>query len=108
MSSTTTEQLQPLLPLLAQMLGHRPSPATVWRWTAHGVKSGDSRVKLRAIKIGGKLYSSREAVQHFIDKQNPAFVDTDEQPARSTETSRGLERVGLLQAQRCEEDSHTD
>jgi hypothetical protein len=96
MSSTSVEQLQPLLPLLARMLGHRPSPATVWRWTAHGIKSGDRRVKLRAVKIGGRFYATPNDVQHFIDEQNPPAVEVDEQPERSPETQRQLAAEGLL------------
>jgi hypothetical protein len=93
------EKLQRLLPLLAQMLGHRPSPATVWRWKNHGVKAGDRRVKLRAVKIGGKLYSTPGDVQQFIDEQNPSVdsgSDADTPDERPTETTDRLETAGLL------------
>lgn len=62
--------LQPLQSLLTELLGERPSLATVWRWTSRGVKSGGHFVKLRAVKIGGKLYSSRRDVECFISEQN--------------------------------------
>ena len=97
MASTTTDQLQPLLPLLARMIGHRPSPATVWRWTTHGIKAGDRRVKLRATKIGGKLHATPDDIQRFIREQNPPTPDeADEQAERSPETERRLAAAGLL------------
>jgi hypothetical protein len=94
MSSTITEQLQPLLPMLARMLSKRQSPATVWRWTTHGIKVGDHRVKLRALKIGGRLYGTQEDVQRFIDEQNTSAVEDDAE--NDTERSRRLESAGLL------------
>jgi len=97
MASTTTNQLEPLLPLLARMIGHRPSPATVWRWTTHGIKAGDRRVKLRATKIGGKLHATPAFIQCFIDAQNPLTVDvSNEQAGRSPETERRLASARLL------------
>lgn len=91
MSTSVTEQLQPLLPLLARMLGHRPSPATVWRWTSRGVKVGNSRVKLEAKKVGGKLLASPEAVTRFIEAQNQPSEDTnDGEYERTPETERRL------------------
>jgi len=98
MDIATAEQLQPLLPLLERTLGHRPSPATVWRWCRKGVKAGDDRVTLRATRIGGKLYATVEDVQRFIAAQNPPAVHDDEPPdlGRSVETTRRLESAGLL------------
>lgn len=95
MQSTATEQLQPLLPLLARMLGHRPSPATVWRWTVHGIKTGDRRVKLHSTKIGGRAYASHDDVQRFIDAQNRPEAH-DVECERSAETEQRLQRAGLL------------
>ena len=95
MSSTTT-QLQPLTPLLQRMLGRRQNPTTTWRWISLGVKAGDRRVKLRAVKVGGKLYATPDDVQRFIDEQNLPTVDDDDQPDRSPETERRLTDEGLL------------
>jgi len=89
------EKLQLLLPLLDQMLGHKPSPATIWRWCRKGVKVSDRRVKLRATRIGGKLYATVEDVERFIVAQNPPTDHEDEQSERSPVTQRRLESAGL-------------
>jgi hypothetical protein len=92
-----SESLQLLLPLLEKTLGHRPSPATVWRWQTIGVKAGDRRVKLDATKVGGRLYASPEAVQQFINAQNQPAVESDDVDGeRSPETERKLQEAGLL------------
>ena len=97
MESTTAEQFQPLLSLLARMLGQRMSPTTTWRWIRIGVKVGDRRVKLRAVKIGGKLFTTPDDVQRFIDEQNPPTGETDDDEyERSPETERRLTAAGLL------------
>lgn len=101
MLSTTDEQLQPLLPMLARMLGHRPSPPTVWRWQKIGVKAGDRRVKLRTTRIGGKLYGTPTDVMAFIAAQNQPAIESndaanDAAGERSPETEARLEEAGLL------------
>lgn len=88
-------KLQPLRKLLAEILGTALSPATIWRWTSKGVKAGESRVKLHAVRVGVKLYSTREDVQRFIAEQNPAPAEP-EQAERSPAMQRQLERAGLL------------
>lgn len=97
MSASTTESLQPLPPLLKKMLGHRPSPATIWRWHTAGLKVGDRRVKLRALRIGARLYGTREDVAAFIDAQNPPEpVDDANAGERTPEMERRLKAAGLL------------
>lgn len=58
-----TEQLEPVLPLLERILGKKPHPSTVCRYQK-GMASG---AKLEVMKVGGKIYTSLEAVQRFID-----------------------------------------
>lgn len=43
-----------------------PHVATVWRWTGHGV----SGITLESIKLGGSRYTSREAIERFIQRLN--------------------------------------
>lgn len=47
----------------AQSLPGRPSITTLWRWYARGVKG----IKLETAMVGGKRFTSREAVQRFSD-----------------------------------------
>lgn len=60
-----------LIPLL-DVPGHLPkgrngiatNPATVFRWVKHG-RNG---VKLETLSIGGRRFTSTEALQRFFDK----------------------------------------
>lgn len=88
---------QPLLPLLQRALGHRPSPPTIWRWVNRGVKVGDDRVKLNALKIGGKFYASPADVEQFIADQNPPAVEPPvEESERTPELEQKLAEAGLV------------
>jgi hypothetical protein len=90
---------QLLTPLLERALGHRPSPPTIWRWCNRGIKVSGRRVKLDAQKIGGKFYATPDAVEQFINAQNPevaADSEADAPTERSPETSRRLAGAGLI------------
>jgi hypothetical protein len=92
---------QLLLPLLERALGHRPSPPTIWRWCNRGIKIHDRRVKLDAQKIGGRFYATPEAVEQFINSQNPPVGhDDDVATERSAETTERLATAGLLVVRR--------
>lgn len=47
----------------ARRLPNQPHPSTVWRWVLTGLSGG---AKLESVKIGGKRYTSVEAVDRFI------------------------------------------
>ena len=47
----------------------RPTVRTVWRWSSRGVRG----VRLQTLKVGGRTYTSREALQRFL-------VELNEQP----------------------------
>lgn len=44
--------------------GKRRHPATIWRYARHGVRG----VKLEAIRVGGGLCTSVQALQRFCDR----------------------------------------
>jgi hypothetical protein len=52
----------------AVSLQHRPHVATVWRW----VQSGCRGVKLETVLIGGRRYTSKEALERFIERTTAA------------------------------------
>jgi hypothetical protein len=59
--------------------GRGVSPSTIWRWHRTGVRLADGRrVRLDAIRCGGRWLTSVEAVQRFIEAQTP---DDPEPPA---------------------------
>ena len=48
----------------AELVPTKPHVATVWNWTR---KEG---TRLETYRIGGRVVTSREAVQRFLDTQN--------------------------------------
>ncbi len=51
--------------------GNRPcNISTVFRWVKNGVKG----VKLEALRLGGALYTSREAIQRFAERLTAGIV----------------------------------
>lgn len=57
----------------------RPSKASCWRWVLQGVGG----IKLESILIGGKRFTSHEAVQRFGDRRTAA-ADGETPPARTS------------------------
>ncbi len=47
----------------ARLLPGRPHLCTLYRWVARGVGG----VKLEAVKVGGRTYTSRESLQRFAE-----------------------------------------
>ena len=43
----------------------RPHLATVYRWFTKGVRGG---IKLETVLVGGRRFTSREAIQRFCDR----------------------------------------
>ena len=53
----------------------RPSANAVWRWCRRGVKSrSGERVSLEHIRVGGKIYTTVEALEHFFAAVTQADV----------------------------------
>jgi len=44
-----------------------PSQTTLYRWATDGIRG----VKLRTIRVGGRKFISREAIEEFISALNP-------------------------------------
>ena len=90
-----SDTLSPILPLLRTRLGVSPSPATVWRWVNRGVGGG---VRLRAVRVGKRLFSSEQWVAEFIDGQQPTSpTPTSPTSSPRTENERqALRAAGLL------------
>ena len=47
-----------------EMVPTKPHVATIWNWTR---KAGN---RLESCRIGGRIVTSREAVQRFLEQQN--------------------------------------
>lgn len=63
----------------AQETPGRPSANCVWRWCRRGVKSpSGERVRLRHIRVGGKIYTKRSWLEEFwraLAERDVAYFD---------------------------------
>lgn len=64
------------------------APTTVWRWRTKGVKG----VKLEAFAIGGRQYTTVEALERFITGVTVANEAATEERSESDERSQATER----------------
>ena len=75
--------------------GKRPAFATIWRWVIRGCYG----VKLEAISVGGTLCTTRDALDHFMQRVTEARgigLPRKSQPNRENPRSaKVLERAGI-------------
>lgn len=75
------------LRVAAAKLPGRPHVSTLWRWATHGV--GPDRRRLETVLIGGRRYTSLEALERFVaslsghkaevvDRNTPSSIDAAE------------------------------
>lgn len=87
MIDTESERLL-LLTDAAKVIPGRPSVPTLWRWRMRGVRG----VRLETCVVGGRRYTSREALSRFIVGTTAAADGI----AASTQTSR--QRMSAIEA----------
>jgi hypothetical protein len=69
------------------------SPSTLWRWGSRGVKRPDgTRVRLRTWRHGGRVVSSREALDEFMTALQEPSAATPA-PRAPSERRRAAERA---------------
>ena len=78
-----------------------PSPSTVWRWRTLGVCVGGQRIRRECVRIGGRWYTTKKALDEFIQRQTEAALaqpaSKDDSPSKRPEaTERRLGKAGLL------------
>jgi hypothetical protein len=57
--------------LLPATRGKATAPSTLFRWHVRGVKLPDgTTLKLEAVRIAGRLVTSKAALRRFIERQN--------------------------------------
>ena len=72
----------------AQTLGVHVS--TVWRWIKTGVKADETRVRLSAKRIGGRVFILDVDAERFLDALNSR--DTNEKAAKQQEGLKADDR----------------
>lgn len=75
----------------AREIPGNPSPATIWRWHTKGVAGA----KLETARVGGKRFTSQEAVSRFLESMNQerASISSSERPEHRRSA---LIKAGLL------------
>lgn len=84
-------ELEPLVAILNRLPGRRISPNTRWRWVHLGVDG----IRLPALSIGCKWYSTQAAVNWFFEARTQAVLSSCEQPCDDDVTEAELAAVGL-------------
>lgn len=77
----------------AKAVPSRPGLRTVWRWVLNGVRGR----KLDSVVIGGRRFTTTEAVSRFLDGCNPNLCTPTESPSGARQ--RELEGVDAELAQ---------
>jgi hypothetical protein len=90
-----TEKLQTLTEA-ARLLPDRPHVSTLYRWAQRGVKG----VRLETVVVGGRRYTSVEALQRFAqrltaDPSPPVPTKAKGMSPHSAQVERELEALGL-------------
>jgi hypothetical protein len=82
---------------LTQAAGHLPkgradravSFSTVLRWVLRGARGPDgTRIRLEAVRLGGRWVTSIEAIQRFADALTPNLSTADGKGVRKATTRR--------------------
>lgn len=79
------------LPEACKRIPGRPHLATIYRWITNGVRG----VVLESIAIGGKRFTSVEAIGRFVAAQNaPGAVQPPDRTGAAERASRELRDLG--------------
>jgi hypothetical protein len=90
MIDTQTETLIPINEASGHVPGSKPHLATIWRWVQRGVRN----VKLDTVLVGGKRYTSAEAIARFVEQTNAAADGPQpKRGIRSRARQRAIERA---------------
>ena len=71
----------------AKLFPVRPNASTVWRWYKIGVKG----IRLETVVVGSRRYTSREAIQRFLERTTAAADGI--KSATPTSRRKALERA---------------
>jgi hypothetical protein len=90
LTAEKTFPLTQLLPLIPPgRNARRTHLSTVLRWILDGAPGPDGRrVKLEALRLGGRWVTSREAIQRFAERLTPQTGDAPASPPPRTPGAR--------------------
>jgi len=91
MYSIQSEQLITLKQARGEF-ANRPSLPTIWRWILRGSKG----IRLESIRIGGRRYTSKEAIGRFMEATVKADrLATSQQKSKKDKQEQALIRAKL-------------
>jgi hypothetical protein len=67
--------------------------STLVRWILAGVKGPNGKVRLEAIRFGGRWLTSVEALERFAAAQTPNLADRPQLPRSPAARQRAIERA---------------
>lgn len=69
----------------SKIIPGRPHSSTIWRWHQHGCRG----IKLETAVIGGRRFTSREAIERFVQKTTDARngIDSNRAPSRKRQAA---------------------
>lgn len=96
-----TDHLEPVRQLVRELTGRDPSPSALWRWIhlGHRRSAGAAPVRLEAVLVSGRWYTTRSAWADFVSRQTAAALgrgDAAPVTARDEATTRRLQAENLL------------
>lgn len=93
--NSNSDGLRPVVSLVEELTGRRPSPSSVWRWCAKGTKRAG---KLPALRVLNTWHTTSEALLGWLATESTAPGQTDghQSSSRSVETEERLRTAGLL------------
>jgi len=92
MNANESEELRPVGAVVAERIGRRLSPASLWRWHTKGLRNG---ARLRVARIGKAVFTCPRWLDQFIAEQNAGQFPTAP-PAVPNPTEAELREAGLL------------
>ena len=76
--------------------GRKVHVSTIWRWSSRGIRG----IKLATVRVGGMIFTSREALRNFFDQLNNSETLELDKPVRrrrrATRVKQRLKDKGLL------------
>jgi len=70
--------------------GTKVSTSTLWRWYSRGSRG----VRLEVARVGGQVYTTRDAIRDFIQARSVASIAAVPQaPAASTRSKRAMREL---------------
>ena len=69
--------------------------STVWRWLRSGILSGQDRVRLESIRIGGRTYITEAQYERFLQRLNAPTSSSQPETAAPSSAASFCEAEGL-------------